>query len=56
MYTMELGLGLFQNRFTIEFGLISAGSVVSFLPVVVVFLLFRRNIIRGITLTGLKGA
>jgi ABC-type glycerol-3-phosphate transport system permease component len=56
MYTMELGLGLFQNRFTIEFGLISAGSVVSFVPVVVVFLLFRRNIVRGITLTGLKGA
>ena len=56
MYTMELGLGLFQNRFTIEFGLISAGSVVSFIPVVVVFLLFRRNIVRGITLTGLKGA
>jgi multiple sugar transport system permease protein len=56
MYTMELGLGLFQNRFTIEFGLISAGSVVSFIPVLVVFLLFRRNIIRGITLTGLKGA
>lgn len=56
MYTMELGLGLFQNRFTIEFGLISAGSVVSFIPVVAVFLLFRRNIIRGITLTGLKGA
>ena len=55
MYTMELGLGLFQNRFTIEFGLISAGSVVSFLPVLVVFLLFRRNIVRGITLTGLKG-
>ena len=55
MYTMELGLGLFQNRFTIEFGLISAGSVVSFIPVVVVFLLFRRNIVRGITLTGLKG-
>ncbi len=56
MYTMELGLGLFQNRFTIEFGLISAGSVVSFIPVVLVFLLFRRNIVRGITLTGLKGA
>jgi multiple sugar transport system permease protein len=55
MYTMELGLGLFQNRFTIEFGLISAGSVVSFIPVVAVFLLFRRNIVRGITLTGLKG-
>jgi multiple sugar transport system permease protein len=52
---MELGLGMFQNRFTIEFGLISAGSVFSFFPVVVVFLLFRRNIVQGVTLTGLKG-
>jgi len=55
MYTMELGLGMFQNRFTIEYGLISAGSVVSFLPVVTVFLLFRRQIVRGVTLSGLKG-
>lgn len=55
MYTLELGLGMFQNRFTIEFGLISAGSVVSFLPVIVVFLLFRRQIVRGVTLSGLKG-
>lgn len=55
MYTMELGLGMFQNRFTIEFGLISAGSVVSFLPVIIVFLLFRRHIVRGVTLSGMKG-
>ncbi len=55
MYTMELGLGMFQNRFTIEYGLISAGSVISFLPVVLVFLLFRRQIVRGVTLSGLKG-
>ncbi len=55
MYTMELGLGIFQNRFTIEFGLISAGSVISFMPVVLVFLLFRKNIVRGVTLSGLKG-
>jgi len=55
MYTMELGLGMFQNRFTIEFGLISAGSVFSFFPVILVFLLFRRRIVQGITLTGLKG-
>jgi multiple sugar transport system permease protein len=55
MYTLELGLGMFQNRFTIDFGLISAGSVVSFLPVVLVFLMFRRNIVRGVTLSGMKG-
>jgi len=55
LWTMELGLGMFQHRFTVEYGPISAGSVISILPILIVFLLLRRNIIQGITLTGLKG-
>jgi multiple sugar transport system permease protein len=55
MYTMEVGLSVFQQRFTIDYGSITAGSTVSIIPVFIVFLLLRRNIIQGITLTGLKG-
>lgn len=55
LWTMELGLSVFQQRFTVAYGPISAGSVVSILPILIVFLLLRRNIISGITLTGLKG-
>ncbi len=55
MYTMEVGLSVFQQRFTIDYGSITAGSTVSIVPVFIVFLLLRRNIIQGITLTGLKG-
>lgn len=55
LWTMELGLGMFQKRFTVDYGLISAGSVLSILPVLIVFLMLRRNIIRGITLSGMKG-
>jgi multiple sugar transport system permease protein len=55
MYTMEVGLAMFQQRFTIEYGGITAGSTISILPVLIVFLLLRRNIIEGVTLTGLKG-
>ncbi|WP_461364794.1 carbohydrate ABC transporter permease [Candidatus Darwinibacter acetoxidans] len=55
MYTMELGLGMFQHRFTVDYGSITAGSVVSILPIITVFAIFRRNIIEGVTLTGLKG-
>ncbi|MCC6177488.1 MAG: carbohydrate ABC transporter permease [Chloroflexi bacterium] len=54
MSTMELGLGLFQNRFTIDYGLITAGASLSFLAVLAAFLFFRRQIIQGITLTGMK--
>jgi multiple sugar transport system permease protein len=52
--TMELGLGLFQNRFTVDYGLIMAGSSLSFFAVLAAFLFFRRHIIQGITLTGMK--
>lgn len=54
MSTMELGLGLFQNRFTVDYGLITAGSSLSFFAVLAAFLFFRRHIIQGITLTGMK--
>ncbi len=55
MYTMEVGLSIFQHRFTIDYGGITAGSTVSILPILLVFLLLRRHIIRGITLTGMRG-
>ena len=54
MYTMEVGLSIFQHRFTIEYGGITAGSTISILPILLVFLLLRRHIIRGITLTGMR--
>ncbi|MFQ3620669.1 MAG: hypothetical protein SNJ78_06965 [Spirochaetales bacterium] len=55
MYTMEVGLAMFQQRFTIEYGGVLAGSTFSILPIIIVFLILRRNIIEGMTLTGLKG-
>ena len=35
--------------------MLMAGSVIATLPMVIVFLIFQRNFIRGISLTGLKG-
>jgi multiple sugar transport system permease protein len=55
LWTMELGLGMFQYRFTVDLGPINAGSMLSIIPVLIVFLIMRKNIIQGITLTGMKG-
>ncbi len=55
MYNMELGLGFFQNAFTVDFGPISAASVFSFMPVLLVYFLFRKQIQRGVTLGAVKG-
>lgn len=55
MYNMELGLGFFQNAFTVDFGPISAASVISFMPVLLVYFMFRKQIQRGVTLGAVKG-
>jgi len=55
MYNMELGLGFFQNAFTVDFGPISAASVFAFMPVLLVYFVFRKQIQRGVTLGAVKG-
>lgn len=55
MYNMELGLGFFQNAFTVDFGPIAAASVISFMPILLVYLIFRKQIQRGVTLGAVKG-
>ena len=54
-FPMELGLSQFANGFSVNFGVTSAGAVIAILPSLIVFLILRRRIVDGITLTGLKG-
>jgi multiple sugar transport system permease protein len=54
LWTMELGLGMFQYRFTVDLGPINAGSMLSIIPVLIVFLFLRKRIVQGITLSGMK--
>ena len=45
----------FQFRFSTDYGKLMAGSALSMLPMLIVFLLLRRRIIESMALTGLKG-
>lgn len=53
-YTLPVGIALFQTSYYAEYGLTLAACVICTLPVVMMFLLFQRHIIKGISLTGLK--
>jgi len=55
LFNMELGLTAFQFRFSSDYGKLMAGSVISVLPMLIIFLLLRRRIIENMALTGLKG-
>ena len=55
LFNMELGLTAFQFKFSADYGKLMAGSVVSVVPMLVVFIVLRRRIIESVALTGLKG-
>lgn len=55
LFNMEVGLTAFQFKFSSDYGKLMAGSVISVLPMLCVFLILRRRIIESVALTGLKG-
>jgi len=55
LFTMEIGLALFQTTFNVDIGAVAAGSLCSVAPILLVFLVFRRQIMESIALTGIKG-
>jgi multiple sugar transport system permease protein len=53
--TIQIGIRMFVTQYTQEYGLIMAASVVSLIPVLIVFLALQRFFVEGIASTGLKG-
>jgi raffinose/stachyose/melibiose transport system permease protein len=54
-HTLPVGLLYFQQRWTSNMPLIAAGATIIFLPLVLIFLLFQKQLIAGLTEGALKG-
>lgn len=55
IFNMELGLAVFQFKFSVDYGPLMAGSFLNVLPMIIIFIILRRQIIESIALSGLKG-
>ncbi|WP_231578406.1 carbohydrate ABC transporter permease [Paenibacillus sp. FSL H7-0357] len=55
LFTLALGLQMFQGSYTAQWDLLMAASAAVVLPCVIVFLIGQRYFLEGITLSGLKG-
>ena len=55
IWTIQIGLKSFVTQYNAEYALIMTGSVLSVLPIAVIFLLGQRYFVEGIATTGLKG-
>lgn len=53
-YTLPVGIALFQSSYTTQYGLTIATSIISTLPLLIIFLIFQRQIIESMTSSGLK--
>ena len=54
LFTLPLGLALFQQGNRTVWNLVMAGSVLSLIPVIIIFFIFQKQFVRGISLSGMK--
>lgn len=55
LYTLPIAIRLFQQQHGTEWGLVFAASVVAVLPVIIIFIIFQRNFIKGVMSGAVKG-
>jgi len=55
LYTLPIGLELFQQQNSNNYGLVFAGSLIAVVPVIVVFIIFQRQFIKGVMASAVKG-
>jgi len=55
MRTIPVGLSSFQGQYNVRWELLMSAAVIALLPVVIVFLLAQKWIIRGVTISGMGG-
>jgi multiple sugar transport system permease protein len=54
-WPLSLGLASFRTLHHVEWHLVSAATMLTMVPVIVVFFLAQRAFVQGVTLTGVKG-
>jgi len=55
LWTVQIGLRAFIGLYSADYALIMAGSVISILPILVIFLFGQKYFIKGIATSGMKG-
>lgn len=54
-FTVPLMLNMFKGLYVADWALMMAGTAISVIPVLIVYVIAQRHIIEGIALTGIKG-
>jgi multiple sugar transport system permease protein len=55
LMTLPVGLSNLHGRYETAWNLVMAGSTISVIPIVIVYVIAQKHVIRGVALSGLKG-
>lgn len=55
MRTLPVGLALLQEELPMQYGLLMAGATYAAIPMIMIFLMFQKYFLKGITVGALKG-
>lgn len=55
LFTLEVGLQTLQQQNVADFGLVMAGATTSAIPMIVLFFIFQKQIVTGLTFGAVKG-
>lgn len=55
LFTLEVGLQTLQQQNGQDFGMVMAGATLSAVPMIVIFFIFQKQIVRGLTFGAVKG-
>ena len=53
--TLPVGMLFYRGRFSVDYGLMSAGVLIISVPVIIMFLIFQNSFVKGLTGGALKG-
>ena len=53
--TLPLGLNFFRGRYSSDLPMLMAGAIITFIPIVIVYVIFQRQFIKGIVTGSLSG-
>jgi multiple sugar transport system permease protein len=55
LFTLPVGLSNLQGRYETAWNLVMAGSTISVVPIVIVYVIAQKHVTRGVALSGIKG-
>jgi raffinose/stachyose/melibiose transport system permease protein len=52
--TLPVGLNYFRSKYTMDYGMVATSAMISAMPAIVVYIIFQRKIVSGLTMGALK--